>query len=255
MTENADDLLPYTEDASIRCKPPLPIISPAIIPIVTLLDDSLFKSIRFFTGLSPTTITELTVCASTQNHSAGSILQIEGEECAQVIFVIRGAVRIYRSAPNGREQILQNLGPGMQFNTIPVLTGQTGNKASVRALTDVTLLYIPAADFRRIMNTRSDFASTVAADLARRLEHMTGLVEDLSLRSVRGRLARFLLDQAEKGEISAQWTQDEIAAQLGTVRDVIGRTLRGFLDAGLIRREGNRLLLVDRTGLEEESNS
>jgi CRP/FNR family transcriptional regulator len=222
---------------------------------VTILDESLLKSIRIFAGLSPSTVTDLTVCASTRNHPAGSVLQIEGEECSHVSFVVRGAVRIYRSAPNGREQVLQNLGPGMQFNTIPVITGQMKLKASARALTDITLLHIPARDFQRIMNNRADFAAAVAADLALRLEHMTSLVEDLSLRSVRGRLARFLLDQADQGEISAQWTQDEIAARLGTVRDVIGRTMRGFMDAGLIRRDGSRLLLVDRTGLENETDS
>lgn len=230
-------------------------VSPAIIPNVTLFDESYLRSIRFFSVFSPTTITDLVDCVSTRNHSAGTVLQIQGEECTSVIFVVRGAVRIFRSAPNGREQVLQNLGPGMQFNTIPVITGQTVLKASARALTDVTLLQIPAAEFRRIMNNRADFASAVAGDLARRLEHMTGLVEDLSLRSVRGRLARFLLEQADNGEISAQWTQDEIAARLGTVRDVIGRTLRGFMDAGLIRRDGSRLLLIDRTGLENETDS
>jgi CRP/FNR family transcriptional regulator len=195
------------------------------------------------------------VYASTRNHPAGTILQIEGEECTRVSFVIKGALRIYRSAPNGREQVLQNLGPGMQFNTIPVISGQTVLKASARALTDITLFHIPAKDFLRIMNRHADFSSAVAAELALRLEHMTGLVEDLSLRSVRGRLARFLLDQADQGEISAQWTQDEIAARLGTVRDVIGRTLRGFMDAGLIRREGSRLMLVDRAGLENVTDS
>lgn len=222
---------------------------------MTLLDESLLKSIRFFAGLSPATVTELADCASTQTHAAGTILQIEGEECACAVFVIRGAVRVYRSAPNGREQVLQNLGPGMQFNTIPVITSQPVLKASARALTDVTLLNIPAGDFQRIMKNHADFAAAVASDLARRLEHMTGLVEDLSLRSVRGRLARFLLEQADNGEISAQWTQDEIAARLGTVRDVIGRTLRGFMDTGLIRRDGSRLLLIDRTGLENETDS
>ncbi len=191
----------------------------------------------------------------TVNHPAGNIIQVEGEECDRVCYVINGAVRVYRSAPNGREQILQNLGPGMQFNTIPVITSQSSHKASVRALTDVTLLCIPAADFLRIMSTRADFSASIAADLARRLQHMTGLVEDLSLRSVRGRLARFLLEQADNGEISTQWTQDDIAAQLGTVRDVVGGTLRGFLDKGLLRRDGSRLLLVDRAGLEEETNS
>lgn len=226
-----------------------------IILLVPLLDQQPLKSIRFFTGLSPDVIRDLNTCMVTITYSAGETIQIEGEECTRVCFVTHGAVRIYRSALNGREQILQNLGPGMQFNTIPAISGQTVIKASARALTDVTLLCIPKNDFVRIMNSHADFAAAVATELARRLEYMTNLVEDLSLRSVRGRLARFLLEQADAGEISAEWTQDEIAARLGTVRDVIGRTLRGFIDAGLIRRDGGHLLLVDRAGLEEETES
>jgi CRP-like cAMP-binding protein len=221
---------------------------------VIALNEQVLRSIRIFASLSSESLASLTACAVTGNQRAGEIVQIEGEECTRVSFVIQGAVRIYRSAPNGREQVLQNLGPGMQFNAIPVITGQTVLKASARALTDITLLHVPSKDFLRIMNNRADFAAAIAADLALRLEHMTGLVEDLSLRSVRGRLAHFLLDQADHGEISAQWTQDEIAARLGTVRDVIGRTLRGFMDAGLIRREGGRLLLIDRAGLENETD-
>jgi len=251
-------LLFLTIYALTREKMQLNSISPLaddIIIFVNRNQEIVLKSIHFFNGLSPQTMDEIAACAVTVNQSAGGIVQIEGEECNRVCFVVRGAVRVYRSAPNGREQILQTLGPGMQFNTIPVITGKRNNKASVSALTDVTLLCIPAKDFQRMMNTRSDFAAAVAADLARRLDNMTGLVEDLSLRSVRGRLARFLLEQADKGELSTHWTQDEIAAKLGTVRDVIGRTLRSFLDKGLIRREGSRLLLVDRAGLEEETNS
>jgi len=226
-----------------------------IILLVTQLDEQYIKSVRFFSDLSPTVIRDLNACVVTGTYSAGETIQIEGEECTRVCFVTHGAVRIYRSAPNGREQILQNLGPGMQFNTIPTISGQAELKASARALTDVTLLCVPKKDFMRMMTSHADFAAAVAAELAHRLEYMTNLVEDLSLRSVRGRLARFLLEQADAGEISAQWTQDEIAARLGTVRDVIGRTLRGFIDAGLIRREGGRLLLVDRAGLEEETES
>jgi len=78
-------------------------------------------------------------------------------------------------------------------------------------------------------------------------------VEDLSLHTVRGRLARFLLEQAETDETTRRWTQEEIAAHLGTVRDMVGRTLRAFADAGLVRMERQRIMLLDREGLEAEA--
>jgi len=98
-------------------------------------------------------------------------------------------------------------------------------------------------------------------DFADRLDHLTILVEDLSLRTVRGRLARFLLEHAStelggtvgEGEVARRWTQDEIAAHLGTVRDTVGRTLRAFVDAGLVRMDRQRIVLLDREGLEAEA--
>jgi CRP/FNR family transcriptional regulator len=78
------------------------------------------------------------------------------------------------------------------------------------------------------------------------------------LHTVRTRLARFLLTHAsaevsEVGEGTQppkRWTQEELAAQIGTVRDVVGRALRTFADDGLIRRERGRLVVVDRARLE-----
>jgi CRP/FNR family transcriptional regulator len=66
-------------------------------------------------------------------------------------------------------------------------------------------------------------------------------------------LARFLIEQADAGTLSRGWTQDEIAAHLGTVRDMVSRTLRAFNDAGLIHSQRQSILLLDRRGLEEEA--
>ncbi len=93
----------------------------------------------------------------------------------------------------------------------------------------------------------------ILQDFAGRLDHLTNLVEDLSLRTVRGRLARFLLEHADSIQAARNWTHDEIAANLGTVRDMVGRTLRAFADAGLVRIERQRIVLLDREGLEAEA--
>jgi CRP/FNR family transcriptional regulator len=95
----------------------------------------------------------------------------------------------------------------------------------------------------------------ILRDFADRLAHLTDLVADLSLHSVRARLARFLLEQAAGGQITQRWTQDAIAAHLGTVRDMVGRSLRAFADAGLIRLARNRIVLLDREGLEKEAET
>jgi CRP/FNR family transcriptional regulator len=66
-------------------------------------------------------------------------------------------------------------------------------------------------------------------------------------------MARFLLRHVGESGEARRWTQDEIAAHLGTVRDVVGRTLRTFADAGLVRMDRQRIVLLDRDGLEEET--
>ena len=82
---------------------------------------------------------------------------------------------------------------------------------------------------------------------------MTDLIETLSLYSVRQRVAKFLIDEADaiEKENAVRWTQTDMAKRLGTVRDVLGRTLRKFADEGLVRFERERIILLDRQGLEK----
>jgi CRP-like cAMP-binding protein len=81
------------------------------------------------------------------------------------------------------------------------------------------------------------------------------LVEDLSLRTVGARLAKLLLTQATEEEtVPRRMTQQEMAAQLGTVREVVGRTLAELEREGLIRMERHRIVIVDRTGLESKAS-
>ncbi len=219
------------------------------------IDINIITKFPLFSSLSQPTLEAVQSCITSRSCLAGEVIQLEGEEFQWVGFVQKGALQVYRSIENGREQVLHTVGPGMHFNAIPALQDRDTLMASIRALTPTTFFIIERDDYRHLLQNNTDFGFVMLKDLARRLVHLTGLVEDLSLRSVRGRLARFLLSQADGQVVSTLWTQDEIAAQLGTVRDVVGRTLRGYIDAGLIRREGPRLLLVDRQKLEEEANS
>jgi CRP/FNR family transcriptional regulator len=84
------------------------------------------------------------------------------------------------------------------------------------------------------------------------LDHLTQLVEELSLFSTRQRLIRFLLKNGEEGQTVRGWTQEEIAAQVGTVRDVISRLLGLFAREGLIRIERQRIIILDEERLQSE---
>ena len=155
-------------------------------------------------------------------------------------------------APGGREQVLVRLGPGQTFNTVPPFQPQGVNHATVETLTPVTLYAITRKEYLRLVEECSGLCLAILRRFATRLDHLTDLVENLSLRTVRGRLASFLLAHAEESEAPLRWTQGEIAAHLGTVRDMVGRTLRAFAHAGLVRLDRQRIILLDREGLEAE---
>ncbi len=211
------------------------------------------RRISFFAGLSDETLARVASVAIHRTYAPGETVILEGDPCQAAYFVAQGQVRVYRLSPAGREQVLVRLGPGQAFNTVPPFKPHGVNHATVEALMPITLYAISCDDLHRLVMECPELALAILRDFAGRLDHLTNLVEDLSLRTVRGRLARFLLEQAEADEIARRWTQEEIAVHLGTVRDMVGRTLRAFADAGLVRMERQRIMLLDREGLETEA--
>jgi CRP-like cAMP-binding protein len=188
-----------------------------------------------------------------RTYAPDETIILEGAPCQAAYFLAQGHVRVLRTAPDGREQVLVQLGPGQSFNTVPPFQPRGTNHATVQAADQVWAYAIPKDDLHRLVSEHPALALALLQDFAERLDHLTDLVEDLSLRTVRGRLARLLLDEAETGEVTRRWTQAEIAARLGTVREMIGRTLRALADAGLIRIDRERIVLIDREGLEAEA--
>ena len=211
------------------------------------------RHIPLFADLSDDALARVASVAHSHTYAPGEVIIIQGDPCRAAYFVAEGQVRVYRLSPGGREQVLVRLGPGQTFNTVPPFTPHGLNHATVEALTPVTLYAITCKDLHRLVVECPELALALLRDFADRLDHLTNLVEDLSLRTVRGRLARFLLERAEVDEITRRWTQEEIAAHLGTVRDMVGRTLRAFADAGLVRMDRQRIVLLDREGLEAEA--
>lgn len=219
------------------------------------------RCISLFASLSDDALAQVARVARARVYVQGETIIFEGDPCQAACFIAEGQVRVYRLSPSGREQVLARLGPGQAFNTVPPFQLEGVNHATVEALTPVTLYALACKDFHRLVTECPELALLILQDFADRLDHLTNLVEDLSLRTVRGRLARFLLEHAstklsgtaEAGAVTQRWTQEEIAAHLGTVRDMVGRALRAFTDAGLMRMDRQRILLLDREGLEAET--
>lgn len=208
---------------------------------------ALLKSIRYFEDLPEAELASLAARASLRAYARRELIVLEGEPAQAVYFVVSGQVRVYKVSAEGRVQVLDRLGAGESLNLVPVLDGGP-NPASAEAVNAVTLCVVVAADFQDALRRQPALAAAVLADLAGRLRRFAGLVEDLSFRTVRARLARYLLCQAAGPR--RRLTQAEMAAELGTVRDVVGRLMAEFQDEGLIAVERHRIVVCDRAALE-----
>jgi CRP/FNR family transcriptional regulator len=152
---------------------------------------------------------------------------------------------------DGREQILQLLGKGDVFNAVSVFIG-VPNPASVTALESTRLWMIRRDVMLKLLDSHPDMARPIIQDLAGRVTHLIALVEDLSLRTVEARLARLILELSDGDKVHRKkWaTQAELASRLGTVPDVVSRTLRKLSDRGLIQMGRPEIQILDRPKLE-----
>ena len=216
------------------------------------LKSSLDK-ISLFDTLNPDTKLTIVNRAILKNNSAGQTLLLEGVPAEYCYFLVAGDVRVVRMSQQGRIQVLARLSQGAPINIISLLLPGRVNHASAETLTSVTTLAVSVALFDDLLANYPDFSRMLLHTFARRMANITDLAAGLSLYSVRARLAQFLIDLAADDHSQAGWTQDEIAAQIGTVRDVVGRLLRDFEASGLIQRERQNIILLDRQRLYDEA--
>jgi CRP/FNR family cyclic AMP-dependent transcriptional regulator len=207
---------------------------------------------NLFAQLGSTALHEISLHVTETRYDPDQIIALSGEPCTGVSLIVQGEVSTQRLSIEGREYVLDYLGPGDTFNLVPVLDGGPA-LATVQSLSHTTLYVIPAPRFLDILDRHKPVSVAVLERLAIQVRYLSDAVEDLALHTVRTRLARFLLANAADGSSARRWTQEEIAAQIGTVRDVVGRTLRGFAREGLIRRSRGRLVVADREALEREA--
>jgi CRP/FNR family cyclic AMP-dependent transcriptional regulator len=221
----------------------------------TTVDDPVRVLTQFalFSMLDERTRQEMAAHLHRHAYRAEQVIVLSGEPTRAVYLVARGEVRIQRSSPEGREYVLHSLGPGQCFNLASALDGGY-NLATVTAQTDAVIYAVPIDVFRQTVHEHPELAMALLEHLASHVRRLSDAVEDLALYTVRTRLARCLLSPTNGDAPSVKyWTQGELAAHIGTVRDVVGRTLRTFSREGLIRRERGRVVVTDLDGLRREA--
>ncbi|MBX2999508.1 MAG: Crp/Fnr family transcriptional regulator [Caldilineaceae bacterium] len=211
------------------------------------------QNVSYLAELGTAILTELAAVASERTFVAGQAIFWEGEPVVGLYLVAEGIVKISRYSTEGREHILHLIHAGDTFNDVAALDGGP-NPATASAYTNATIYLIPREDLRAIVNRHPDLAWALIESMARRARHLVNMVEDLSMRSVKGRLARLLLDQAvgnQSGAVPRLLTQEEMASRLGTVREMVGRALRSLAAEGIIEFDRHRIVILDAERLAD----
>lgn len=210
------------------------------------------RQLPFFDGLDDETLGALAGAARRRAYRTGEVIVLEGEAQPGLYFLDTGYVKVVKTAPSGREQTLRILEPGDTFNEIGVFS-RLPNPATAVALEPSAVWLIPREVMTRLMRERPDFAQSVVERMAERMLFLVGLVTDLSLRPVTSRLARLLLEAATDDVVARpRWfTQAELAARLGTVPDVVQRSLRVLEADGLLAVDRAQIRILNRPALEQ----
>ena len=209
--------------------------------------------IPLFSGLLQAQYEALSRISLKRSFLKGARIFSEGDEGTGFYVVAGGRVKIFKVSVEGKEQILHLCGPGETFGEVSVFTGQ-GFPADAVAALPSTVLFFPRAAFISLIRQDPALALNMMAQLSKRLREFAGLIEDLSLKEVPGRLAKYLLylgGRDGNNAVTLDVSKGQLAALLGTIPETLSRILTKLNRQGLIRSRGAQIRILDRRGLEE----
>ena len=205
-----------------------------------------------FAGLSKAQYEALARIGIRRSFRKGERIFSEGDDGIGFYMVVEGRVKIFKVSAEGKEQILHLFGPGESFGEVSVFTGR-GFPADAVAALQTTLLFFPRMAFSALIQKDPALALNMLGQLSMRLRHFADLIEDLSLKEVPGRLAKYLLYLGNKEcdrEMALDISKGQLASVLGTIPETLSRILAKMHRQGLIRLRGARIMILDRRGLE-----
>ena len=218
-----------------------------------MIDLDALRKIPLFATLAPDDLASVAAVTRERRYARGDIILLAGQDGGALYYVRRGLVKVFKTSEEGKEQTLRLLGPGHTFNDVPALDGGP-NPASVMAMEPTNVYMTSGAELRRLIVERPGVAEATVRSLATALRHLVTLVEDLSFRHVRARVAKILLEQEESATDGEQTrrrlTQQEIAALAGTAREMVGRALKELEAAGAIHSAHGHITVVSRERLQ-----
>lgn len=202
----------------------------------------------YFNELPEALLKEITAYMQLREYQRGDVLFWEADPCDGLHIVESGSAKIFRLSPQGRQYIVRILQEGDTFAEVPAFDGGM-NPVNVEALENCRVWVIEAEKLRALITAHPVFAQKVLANFGDMLRNLVRMVSEMAFYQVTHRLARLISEYPE--EPRPHWTQEQLAAQLGTVREVVARSLKELERSGAIRIEDRRIHIADNSVLRQ----
>jgi CRP/FNR family transcriptional regulator len=202
----------------------------------------------YFDELPEAVLKDLAAVTQLREYERGDVLFWEGDECAGLHIIESGSVKLYRISPQGRQYIIAVLTEGATCNEVPAFDGGT-NPVNVEALEPTRVWVVEAHTLRELVKSNPEFALKVLNKFGQNLRALVGKVSEMAFYQVTHRLARLITEMETIPH--PHWTQEQLAARLGTVREVVSRSLKELEKSGAIRMEDRRIQIADNDILRQ----
>ncbi|MDR0776620.1 MAG: Crp/Fnr family transcriptional regulator [Azonexus sp.] len=199
-------------------------------------------------SLAPVRLAALLQPGAVMELPAGAPVFSERQSCRGFPLLLGGRIKVCKIAPNGRELMLYRVEPGGScIISSSCLLGRSDYNARGIAETPLILLLLPAPVFAELMLGHAPFRDFVFHLFAERLAELMQLVEEVAFARLDQRLARLLL--ARQDDVLTI-THQQLADELGSVREIVSRLLKGFAAQGLVGLGREQIAILDRPGLQ-----
>jgi CRP-like cAMP-binding protein len=212
------------------------------------------QAVEYLRGLDDETLGKIAIGARWKVFAADAVVFWEGDSESNLYYLQYGLLKVLKASPDGREQVLRHISAGEIFNEVGVLAKRP-NPATAVALEESGVWLIPRQSIEEVLLANPKIALQIIESMADKFIDLISLAADLSLKSVKARFAKLLLEQADGDLIErGSWaTPTEMASRLGTVPDVLSRVIRELTKAGIIEMDKHHFRILDREELKRQA--
>jgi len=209
----------------------------------------MLEDIAIFSGLSPSECQILEQHMVKRTFQKNAVVINEGDEANSLFIIIEGSLKVFLGNEEGKEIIINTLGPGEHFGELALLDDEP-RSASVMTLEKSSIGVISKADFQSVLTRHPELALKLLAEMTRRVRVLSDNVKTLALMDVYGRVAKTLLSLAEQVDgvmvIKDRPTQQDIANRIGASREMVARILKDLITGHYISIDGRQLTINEK---------